>query len=57
MLIDNISMYKDIELYECENYKEYLILLRNGLTPIYVTKTHHYFLKDEKLMNLLGLKK
>lgn len=57
MLIDNIHIYDTIKLYECEDYKEYLTLLKNGLTPIFVSKSCWYFIKDEKLMTILNLDK
>lgn len=56
MLIDNIDVYKDIMLYECSNFKEYLYLLRNGLTPVYIHKGNYYFLQDDKLASLLDSK-
>lgn len=56
MLIDNICVYKDISLYECTNFKEYLYLLKNGVTPVYIHKGNYYFLKDDKLALLLDSK-
>ena len=56
MLIDNICVYKDISLYECTNFKEYLYLLKNGVTPVYIPKGNYYFLKDDKLALLLDSK-
>ena len=56
MLIDNICTYKDISLYECTNFKEYLYLLKNGITPVYIHKGNYYFLKDDKLAPLLDSK-
>lgn len=56
MLIDNICTYKDISLYECTNFKEYLYLLKNGITPVYIHKGNYYFLKDDKLTTLLDSK-
>lgn len=53
MLINNITVYKDIKLYECTNFKEYLFLLKGGLTPIYISKGNYYFLQDDKLISLL----
>ena len=54
MLIDNIKEYDTIELYECNDYKQYLILLKNGVTPVYISKSCYYFLKDDKLTSILN---
>lgn len=56
MLIDNICVYKDISLYECTNFKEYLYLLKNGITPVYIHKGSYYFLEDDELTILLDSK-
>lgn len=56
MLINNITVYKDISLYECTNFKEYLFLLKGGLTPVYIYKGNYYFLQDDKLTSLLDSK-
>ena len=56
MLIDNMCTYKNISLYECTNFKEYLYLLKNGITPVYIRKGNYYFLKDDKLALLLDSK-
>ena len=56
MLIDNICTYKDISLYECTNFKEYLYLLKNGVTPVSIHKGNYYLLKDDKLALLLDSK-
>lgn len=55
MLIDNIHIYDSIKLYECSDDKEYLTLLKNGLTPIFVSKSRWYFVKDDKLAEILNL--
>lgn len=54
MLIDNINEYDTVKLYECDNFREYLILLKNGVTPIYISKSCYYFLKDDKLTSILN---
>lgn len=56
MLIDNITVYDNIKLYECKDFKEYLYLLKNGITPIYIHKGSYYFLQDDKLTSILDLK-
>jgi Tfp pilus assembly protein PilZ len=54
MLISNIKQFENVPLYKCDDKNIYMYLLKNGLEPVFVEDSEHYFIENELLIRILS---